>query len=107
MAEHLSSNPEPFDLGYPVEEAIADANGWLRGTTMYEGMRGWKAALHVLIEDRARLQSALAEAQRDAERYRWLRDPDNSTLDVVHFGAGITAGDELDAICDAALKEQP
>lgn len=62
----LTSKDGAFDIGYPLEEAIADANGWLRGTTMYEGMRGWKATLLVIMADRDRLTAELALARRPA-----------------------------------------
>ena len=35
-------------LGYPVNEAIADAARWIEGVTMYGGMRGWRPACAVL-----------------------------------------------------------
>lgn len=46
-----------LDIGYPLEEALHDANDWLRGATMYHGMRGWKAAMAVLLAEIERLRA--------------------------------------------------
>lgn len=56
-----------------------------------------------------RLQSALAEALRDAERYRWLRNhgPNRFPWPPYVVTDGVASGDSLDAAIDAAIKEQP
>tara|TARA_R110002126_G_scaffold20793_1_gene76231 strand:+ start:144 stop:344 length:201 start_codon:yes stop_codon:yes gene_type:complete len=46
------------------------------------------------------LERELAEARKDAERYRWLRDNSYSTPIRSWL-----AGDELDDNIDAAMKE--
>jgi hypothetical protein len=45
-------------------------------------------------------RTALTEAQRDAQRYRWVRRPDNTSLDtwLLTF-----SNEELDAAIDAAM----
>ena len=35
-------------LGYPLDEALADADRWVDGSTMYHGIRGWRPACAVL-----------------------------------------------------------
>ena len=65
---------------------------------------------HMVANDRAESwQDELAAAQKDAERYRWLRD--KKFLHVWHpngFGWTITEvipGDDLDAAIDAAKEK--
>jgi len=56
------------------------------------------------------LIAELREARRDAERYRWLRDPSNEDattalkveLNEAEWGWESMAGEELDAAIDAA-----
>lgn len=68
------------------------------------------------------LDAQLAAAQKDAERYRWLRNPTQDVALVIdkvtgevpadEFGCGgyrtyeYRAGDELDAAIDAALEQE-
>ena len=64
----------------------------------------WMQACHP--ERIARLLDALADAQRDAERYRWLRD--NFTTDSRACGLhACETPQRLDAHIDAAMKEAP
>lgn len=52
-------------------------------------------------------------AQKDAERYRWLRDPCSGAERVIFYcrgdyGRGLMSSAMLDAVIDAALQgEQP
>lgn len=88
---------------------------------------------HSILQERKRLHAILDGAApqpiekvgvlRDAMRYRWLRDPENSPALVIdkrgefiardEFGGGgyynyeYRAGDELDAAIDAALSDAP
>lgn len=77
-----------------------------------------KAELTRLRADNERLAKELAEAKRDAERYRWLRVQPNDCsaprIDVVRWteedpasnsGEGLRLH-ELDAAIDAAMKER-
>lgn len=105
----LTSNESAFDIGYPLDEALADANWWLRGTTMYEGMRGWKAALSVIMADRDRLTARNAEL---VKAVRFLADEfgiSTSSASFLGVGCGCCAGDvripdELVPVIHAALK---
>jgi len=65
---------------------------------------------------RAERDALLAErnaAQKDAERYRWLRDPCSGAERVIFYcrgdyGRGLMSSAMLDAVIDAALQgEQP
>ena len=64
-----------------------------------------------LVAERDSLQSRLAAAEKDAERYRWLRNPKaeiNVEIPSID-GTGYLFpgyGDELDAAIDAALARQ-
>lgn len=52
------------------------------------------------------LEAYLVVLRKDAERYRWLRDPENKLVGESPSGIGIweyRAGDELDAAIDAAM----
>lgn len=59
----------------------------------------------------------LEAAEKDATRYRWLRNPDQDVGNVIdkrigtpHDITGVweyRAGDELDNAIDAAMKEKP
>lgn len=61
-----------------------------------------------LVSELARTRIAIEAAQRDAERYRWLRETNNpveKTILVRYYGdVYVKAIDELDAAIDAALN---
>jgi len=55
-----------------------------------------------------RLRAELAEARRDVERYRWLRDHyDGIRVKGREFTRGLDPDGLLDAAIDAARKETP
>lgn len=79
-----------------------------------------KNGRHAMRVTIAQLEARLANAERDAARYRWLRDPHNSVAEVIDKVVGCDgaaegiqaevglryeyrAGDELDAAIDAAM----
>ena len=60
----------------------------------------------------ARLEKEVDALRKDAERYRWLRDQNNSEavedmIRVYNYGDGakLLDGEELDAAIDAAMRE--
>lgn len=50
----------------------------------------------------ARADARIAELERDAARYRWLRECDIAGDRAVHNGDELREGDSLDAAIDAA-----
>lgn len=61
----------------------------------------------VEAEATAPLLARIAELEADAKRYRWLRSTENAQRDEWnHFGPYSTP-DDIDAVIDAAMKEQP
>jgi hypothetical protein len=75
-------------------DAIVDAASFL-------GMDDYRESdMEHVREARARLDALLAEVVRDAERYRWMREPPDNTQDhVVH---NLLVREQLDAAIDAA-----
>lgn len=53
-------------LGYPLHEAMSDARDWLSGTTFYEGMRGWKPCMAVLVAEIERFADECSVSIRDS-----------------------------------------
>ena len=83
-----------------AELAKREARGNPRGCARWEGgQHCWD----LLRKQLASAQAALREAQKDAERYRWLRDVGDSTWKPMRE-RGITAA-ECDAAIDAAKGE--
>ena len=66
-----------------------------------------------LIAEHEALLAERDAAQKDAERYRWLRDPCSGAERVIFYcrgdyGRGLMSSAMLDAVIDAALQgEQP
>ena len=61
----------------------------------------YDAGIYVLASDYDALRAQLAEAQRDAERYRWLREGNGYYPEEI----GEPGGDRMDAAIDAALAK--
>src|SRR5690554_2659447 len=64
--------------------------------------------IRALLEERDALQAENERLRKDAERYRWLRDPCSGAERVVFysrddFGRGLMSHTMLDAAIDAAL----
>ena len=58
-----------------------------------------------LMKENESLKAELAEAKRDAERYRWLRECGEEYCDLRIFDSrGNINPDSLDAAIDAAIK---
>ena len=60
-----------------------------------------------LKAENARLREELAAAQKDAARYRWLRDSDYVYLQEGsdNYGWLPSHAEDIDYICDNAMKE--
>jgi hypothetical protein len=60
-----------------------------------------------LVAEIRRLRSEVEALRKDAERYRWLRDPCSGAEQVFYcrgdYGKGLMSGSTLDAAIDAAL----
>jgi len=61
--------------------------------------------VELLQAENARLREELAAAQKDAERYRWLRDHDND-LWIAMIEAIKVGGEAMEAAIDDATKEE-
>lgn len=59
--------------------------------------------LNALDEENAALKAELAAAQKDAARYRWLRDHDND-LWITMIEAIKIGGEAMEAAIDAAME---
>ena len=57
-----------------------------------------------MAEDMHKEITRLREAEKDAARYRWLRDIDRHEYDVDDFFGG--SGDSVDGMIDKAMKEK-
>lgn len=67
---------------------------------------------YILYEDYEALQAECEKLRKDAERYRWLRDPCSGAEHVVmygrgDYGKGLKSGSTLDDDIDAAMEQQP
>jgi len=76
-------------------------------------MREWPDGDYVIWEDYEALLAERDALRKDAERYRWLRDPCSGAERVIFYcrgdyGRGLMSSVMLDAAIDAALQgEQP
>lgn len=60
-----------------VDEALAFADEWIEGVTVYEGLQGWRVVCATLAAEVRRLRHENAELRKDAARLDWLADPEN------------------------------
>lgn len=95
----------PMETARQLERELSTATAALAERIALE-----KAAYEVLSQERDELRSEVAELEKDAARYRWLREQTEApVLDARAFveiddSAAIDSGDELDAAIDAAME---
>jgi len=99
----MSKEVKRYSYGY-----VDDGNG-----NRYLGLIEKPDGNLVKHEDYEALLAERNAAQKDAERYRWLRDPCSGAERVIFYcrgdyGRGLMSSAMLDAVIDAALQgEQP
>jgi hypothetical protein len=91
-----------------IQESWAESIKRLDSSEFDTGIMGQiRAEQHATFKEAAdriaELEAALAEAQSDAVRYRWLRQRDNAK--AVEIVMTVFEPDALDAAVDAAMQE--
>jgi hypothetical protein len=103
-----------------LDTEVSAIDTWYRGSPSYEHGAGWfkdevlrliegrRAALSAVTAERDQLRAEVDALRKDAERYRWLRDPCSGAEHVIYYsrgdyGRGLMSGSMLDAAIDAAL----
>lgn len=97
LSKALASKPGAYLLADERAELVR----------LREEVRQHRAAVHS-CHPGCTIAGCVAERNRkDAERYRWIRDPKNGKAVEIIQSRGIYEGAELDAAIDAAMQEQP
>lgn len=94
------------DSSFPDKYARAALKA--KVTELAASRDGWANSWQVCDADRQQLRAALAEAQKNAERYQWLRDTDSTDLyGAVKDSTGIwtESAEQIDAAIDAAIEQ--
>lgn len=86
-----------------------DVHGDYKSASLSDVMRTVDAMM-ACREQVAALKADNERLRKDAERYRWLRDPNNAIADVAlrivdYDAVELAAGDELDSGIDAAIAK--
>lgn len=89
----------------PTKEEIEKAKHWLEtncdALDEYGDRKSWTPQIRTIL-------AALADAQKDCERYRWLRDHNNTWREdiepVIMRDGDMLAEDKLDSAIDEAMK---
>lgn len=87
-------NPEDYISESAAEALLQDVCKALRAD-----MAAQRATLASVIAEASENKLRARSFQRDAERYRWLRDGNNDTEGLLP----LVAGDDLDAAIDIAM----
>jgi len=96
----------PDDIGHMIGSHIGNLKAGKVQAEKYA--RKWRDNLDSEIRAADQLRAEVDALRKDAERYRWLRDPCSGAEHVIYYsrgdyGRGLMSGSMLDAAIDAAM----
>jgi len=96
----------PDDIGHMIGSHIGNLKAGKVQAEKYA--RKWRDNLDSEIRAVDQLRAEVDALRKDAERYRWLRDPCSGAEHVIYYsrgdyGRGLMSGSMLDAAIDAAM----